>query len=88
MWYSIKNSFIEKYQYCVIFSVFVYYTKFLYVYILYNYYIVTIKLRYDQIISDVCKPTVAVGVVGIGHTPGIKELWMKVSDEDVQPILV
>lgn len=38
--------------------------------------------------ANVCQPTVAVGVVGIGHTPGIKELWMKVSDEDVQPILV
>lgn len=34
------------------------------------------------------EPTVAVGVVGIGHTPGIKDLWMKVTDEDVQPILI
>lgn len=34
------------------------------------------------------EPTIAVGVVGIGHSPGINELWMKVTDEDVQPILV
>lgn len=38
--------------------------------------------------NDEFEPTVAVGVVGIGHTPGIKELWMKVTDDDVQPILI
>ncbi|KAL1137642.1 hypothetical protein AAG570_009338 [Ranatra chinensis] len=34
------------------------------------------------------EPTVAVGVVGIGHTPGIRELWGKVEDEDIPPIMV
>ncbi|GFQ82037.1 traB domain-containing protein [Trichonephila clavata] len=36
---------------------------------------------------DVATPTIVVGVVGIGHVPGIKERWGKVKDEDIPPIL-
>ncbi|XP_076363630.1 traB domain-containing protein-like isoform X2 [Tachypleus tridentatus] len=34
------------------------------------------------------KPTVVVGVVGIGHVPGIVENWDKVSDADITPLLI
>ncbi|XP_077486928.1 traB domain-containing protein isoform X2 [Amblyomma americanum] len=33
------------------------------------------------------QPTVVVGVVGIGHVPGIVENWDKVSDSDIPPIM-
>ncbi|XP_065300037.1 traB domain-containing protein isoform X1 [Dermacentor albipictus] len=33
------------------------------------------------------QPTVVVGVVGIGHVPGIVENWDKVSDVDIPPIM-
>lgn len=33
------------------------------------------------------EPTVAVGVVGIGHTPGIKAMWGKIKEEDIHPIM-
>ncbi|KAH9383304.1 hypothetical protein HPB48_024424 [Haemaphysalis longicornis] len=33
------------------------------------------------------QPTVVVGVVGIGHVPGIVENWDKVSDADIPPIM-
>lgn len=33
------------------------------------------------------QPTVVVGVVGIGHVPGIVENWEKVSDSDIPPIM-
>ncbi|XP_015784086.1 traB domain-containing protein [Tetranychus urticae] len=32
-------------------------------------------------------PSVVVGVVGIGHVPGIKECWGKVTDADIPPLL-
>ncbi|KAK7067316.1 hypothetical protein SK128_015862 [Halocaridina rubra] len=32
-------------------------------------------------------PRVVVGVVGIGHMPGISERWGKVTDEDIPPIM-
>lgn len=38
-------------------------------------------------IDRVLEPTVAVGVVGIGHTPGIKAMWGKVKEEDIHPIM-
>jgi len=33
------------------------------------------------------RPAVVVGVVGIGHVPGIVKKWGKVSDEDIPPLL-
>ncbi|XP_013792575.1 traB domain-containing protein-like [Limulus polyphemus] len=34
------------------------------------------------------KPSVVVGVVGIGHVPGIVENWEKISDADITPLLI
>ncbi|XP_014252072.1 traB domain-containing protein [Cimex lectularius] len=34
------------------------------------------------------EPVVAVGIVGIGHTPGILKLWGKVKESDIPPILI
>lgn len=36
---------------------------------------------------EVATPSTVVGVVGIGHVPGIKERWGKVKDEDIPAIL-
>ncbi|XP_055936142.1 traB domain-containing protein-like [Argiope bruennichi] len=36
---------------------------------------------------EVATPSTVVGVVGIGHVPGIKERWGKVRDEDIPAIL-
>ncbi|KFM61661.1 hypothetical protein X975_19160, partial [Stegodyphus mimosarum] len=36
---------------------------------------------------NVTVPSHVVGVVGIGHVPGIKENWGKVTDKDIPPIL-
>ncbi|XP_068201677.1 uncharacterized protein [Palaemon carinicauda] len=33
-------------------------------------------------------PRIVVGVVGIGHVPGIVERWGKVTDEDIPPIMM
>ncbi|BES96485.1 TraB family [Nesidiocoris tenuis] len=33
------------------------------------------------------EPTVAVGVVGIAHMPGIKNMWGKIEEEQIPPIL-
>ncbi|KAF6209830.1 hypothetical protein GE061_015581 [Apolygus lucorum] len=33
------------------------------------------------------EPTVAVGIVGIGHMPGIKALWGKVEEHQIPPIM-
>lgn len=33
------------------------------------------------------KPSIVVGVVGIGHVPGIVECWGKVTDSDIPPLL-
>ncbi|XP_035205003.1 traB domain-containing protein-like [Stegodyphus dumicola] len=38
-------------------------------------------------LPNVTLPSYIVGVVGIGHVPGIKENWGKVTDEDIPPIL-
>jgi len=37
--------------------------------------------------EDGIMPSVVVGVVGIGHVPGIVELWGKVSEEDIPELL-
>ncbi|GIY15391.1 traB domain-containing protein [Caerostris darwini] len=36
---------------------------------------------------DIATPSTVVGVVGIGHVPGIQERWGKVKDEDIPEIL-
>ena len=33
------------------------------------------------------RPSVVVGVVGIGHVPGIVKQWGQVSDKDIPPLL-
>ena len=33
------------------------------------------------------RPSVVVGVVGIGHVPGIVKKWGQVKDEDIAPLL-
>ena len=33
------------------------------------------------------RPAIVVGVVGIGHVPGIVKQWGQVSDEDIPPLL-
>lgn len=37
--------------------------------------------------NDVVCPSYVVGVVGIGHVPGIKENWGKINEKDIHPIL-
>ncbi|XP_042901587.1 traB domain-containing protein isoform X2 [Parasteatoda tepidariorum] len=37
--------------------------------------------------SDIPGPSYVVGVVGIGHVPGIQEHWGKITNEDIPPVL-
>jgi pheromone shutdown protein TraB len=37
--------------------------------------------------GDTVCPSYVVGVVGIGHVPGIKEHWGKVTEKDISPIM-
>lgn len=39
------------------------------------------------ILKIVATPSTVVGVVGIGHVPGIKERWGNVKDEDIPAIM-
>lgn len=41
----------------------------------------------DFIVFIAVCPSYVVGVVGIGHIPGIKENWGKVTEDDIPPIL-
>lgn len=39
------------------------------------------------LVLSAASPCYVVGVVGIGHVPGIKENWGKVTEADIAPIL-
>lgn len=53
----------------------------------FSYNFVSFSSNLYSIILLLSEPTVAVGVVGIAHMPGIKNMWGKIEEEQIPPIL-